>query len=93
MLDVEFEFFDPQPAVDLLGLRTLCRQLFDVDNPIFDVHNLVSLVLKQPTIGSTVKVGGNETDPYAFLTALNMHDHRVRRPVAPASCPIANAPA
>jgi protein BCP1 len=76
MLDVDFEFFDPQPAVDSLGLQTLSRQLLDVDNPLFDVHNLVSLILNQPTIGSTVKVGGNETDPYAFLTVLNMHDHR-----------------
>jgi hypothetical protein len=82
MLDVDFEFFDPQPAVDLMGLQNLCRQLFDIDSPAFNLSNLVHLVLDQPTIGSTVKVGGNETDPYAFLTVLNMHDHRVRTAMA-----------
>jgi hypothetical protein len=77
MLDVEFEWFDPQPEVDFHGLKMLCRQLFDIDAQLFELSELVDLILSQPLLGSTVKVDGNETDPYAFLTVLNLHVHRV----------------
>lgn len=76
MLDVDFEWFDPQPAVDFHGLKTLCKQLLDVDNLLFDMSALSDLILSQPLLGSTVKVDGNETDPYAFLTVLNLHQHK-----------------
>ena len=79
MLDVEFEWFDPQPAHDFQGLKTLLRQLFDADAQAFDVSALADLILAQPLLGSTVKVEGNETDPYAFLTVLNLNQHRVRQ--------------
>ena len=79
MLDVEFEWFDPQPAHDFQGLKTLLRQLFDADAQAFDMSALADLILAQPLLGSTVKVDGNETDPYAFLTVLNLHQHKVRR--------------
>ena len=77
MLDVEFEWFDPQPDHDFHGLKTLMRQLMDVDAQIFDLSALADLILAQPLLGSTVKVDGNESDPYAFLTVLNLHEHRV----------------
>lgn len=80
MLDVEFEWFDPQPDVDFHGLKTLLRQLFDADNQLFDLSALTDLILEQPLLGSTVKVDGNETDPYAFLTVLNLNEHRVCLP-------------
>ena len=75
MLNVEFEWFDPQPEHDFHGLKSLLRQLFDVDNQLFDLSELADLILSQPLLGSTVKVDGNETDPYAFLTILNLHEH------------------
>lgn len=77
MLDVEFEWFDPQPEHDFQGLKTLLRQLFDVDAQSFELSALTDLILAQPLLGSTVKVDGNETDPYAFLTVLNLHEHKV----------------
>ena len=77
MLDVEFEWFDPQPENDFHGIKTLLRQLFDVDARLFDLSALTDLILAQPLLGSTVKVEGNETDPYAFLSVLNFHEHRV----------------
>ena len=78
MLNVEFEWFDPQPNVDFHGLKTLLRQLLDIDAQLFDLSALADLILSQPLLGSTVKVDGNESDPYAFLTVLNLHTHRVR---------------
>ena len=77
MLNVDFEWFDPQPAVDFHGLKTLCRQLFDADADLFNLSELVDLILSQPLLGSTVKVDGNESDPFAFLTVLNLRQHRV----------------
>jgi protein BCP1 len=52
------------------------RQLLDVDAQLFDLSALTDLILSQPTVGSTVKVDGEDTDPYAFLTILNLHEHR-----------------
>lgn len=78
MVNVDFEWFDPQPAVDFHGIKTLLRQLLDVDAQLFDLSALSDLILSQPLLGSTVKVDGNESDPYAFLTVLNLHTHRVR---------------
>ncbi|EON60937.1 hypothetical protein W97_00147 [Coniosporium apollinis CBS 100218] len=76
MLDVEFEWFDPQPEVDFHGLKTLLRQLFDVDAELFDLSALSDFILSQPLLGSTVKTDGNESDPFAFLTVLNMCQHQ-----------------
>ncbi|KAI9809197.1 MAG: hypothetical protein M1825_002488 [Sarcosagium campestre] len=75
-LNVEFEWFDPQPTHDFQGLKTLLRQLLDVDSQLFDLSALANLILSQPLLGSTVKVDGNETDPFAFLTVLNLQEHR-----------------
>lgn len=77
MVNVDFEWFDPQPAVDFHGLKNLLRQLFDNDAQMFDLSALADLILSQPTLGSTVKVDGNESDPYAFLSVLNLQEHKV----------------
>lgn len=82
MINVEFEWFNMKPEVDFHGLKSLLRQLLDVDNTLFDISALADLILSQPTIGSTVKVDGDETDPYAFLTILNMHEHRDKPVIA-----------
>lgn len=77
MVNVDFEWFDPQPAVDFHGLRNLLRQLLDNDAQLFDLSALTDLILSQPLLGSTVKVDGNESDPFAFLTVLNLQQHKV----------------
>ena len=76
MLNVEFEWFDPQPAIDFHGIKSLLQQLFDVDAQLFDLSGLTDLILSQPMLGSTVKVDGNETDPYAFLSVINLQVHK-----------------
>ena len=77
MVDLDFEWFDPQPEHDYHGLKTLLRQLLDDDAQLFELGALADLILSQPLLGSTVKLDGNETDPYAFLTVLNLREHRV----------------
>lgn len=77
MVNVEFEWFDPDADIDFHGLKSLTRQLFDADAELFNLSELVDLILSQPLLGSTVKVDGKETDPYAFLTVLNLQAHKV----------------
>lgn len=81
MLDVDFEWFDPDETIDFHGIKTLLRQLFDVDNQLFDLSELANLVLSQPLLGSTVKCDGKDSDPYAFLTVLNLHQHREKESI------------
>lgn len=77
MLDVEFEWFDPE-EIDFHGLKALLRQLFDVDNQLFDLSALANLIIAQTaTVGSTVKVDGKAEDPFAFMSVVNMHTHKV----------------
>ncbi|RPA83686.1 hypothetical protein BJ508DRAFT_413354 [Ascobolus immersus RN42] len=76
IVDVDFELFDPNPTVDIQGIRNLLRQLFDNDAVLQDLSSLTELILSQPTVGTTVKVDGIESDPYAFLTVLNLRVHK-----------------
>lgn len=79
IVNVDFEWFNFKPDIDFHGLKSLLRQLLDVDSQLFDLSALADLILSQPTLGSTVKVEGEETDPYAILTILNLHEHREKK--------------
>ncbi|KAI1361757.1 putative actin cytoskeleton organization and vesicular protein [Xylaria arbuscula] len=82
MVNVDFEWFNFNDKVDFHGMRNLIRQLFDVDATLFDVSALVDLILSQSSIGSTIKTDGEESDPFAFVTALNIQEHRQKQPIA-----------
>lgn len=77
MLDVEFEWFDPQ-ELDFHGIKSLLNQLFDVDAVMLNMSDITDLILSQPLLGSTVKVDGQETDAYAFLSVLNLQAHAAK---------------
>lgn len=81
MVDVEFEWFNYDAEIDFHGVKSLLRQLLDVDAGLFDMSALADAVLAQPTIGSTVKVDGKSTDPYAIITVLNTHEKRDAEPI------------
>ncbi|KAG5912818.1 Mss4p nuclear export [Claviceps sorghi] len=81
MLDVEFEWFNFDPTIDFHGVKSLLRQLFDVDAGLFNISALADLILSQPSIGSTVKVDGKEHDAFVMLTVLNAFVHREKEPV------------
>ncbi|KAF8642846.1 hypothetical protein AX16_009354 [Volvariella volvacea WC 439] len=76
LVDVSFDFFDPNPKIDYHALKRLFSQLFQRDAELLNVHELTELVLSQPTVGTTIKTDGLESDPYAILTVLNMHVHK-----------------
>ncbi|KAF8627279.1 hypothetical protein AX17_006324 [Amanita inopinata Kibby_2008] len=74
LIDVDFDFFDPNPSVDYQAIKRLLVQLFHRDADAFSLHDLTELILAQP-LGTTVKTDGTESDPYAILTLINMHAH------------------
>lgn len=76
MLDVSFDFFDPQPH-DYHSIKLLLSQLFSHDAPSLDMGGVTNLILEQKLVGSTVKTDGAEGDPYAVLTVLNLNVHKV----------------
>ncbi|KAJ2905414.1 Protein BCP1 [Zalerion maritima] len=81
-VNVDFEWFNFDADIDFKGVRSLLRQLLDVDNELIDVSTLSDVIVAQNTIGSTVKVDSKENDPYCFLTALNLKMHRENAGVA-----------
>ncbi|OCH94221.1 hypothetical protein OBBRIDRAFT_789559, partial [Obba rivulosa] len=76
LVDVDFEFFDPNPEIDYLALKRLATQLFSADAELIQLNDLADLILSQPLVGTTVKCDGRESDPYAVLTVLNLHVHQ-----------------
>ncbi|KAF7437483.1 Mss4p nuclear export [Pleurotus ostreatus] len=76
LIDVDFDFFDPNPAVDYIAIKRLLVQLFQSDAEGLHLNELTDLILSQPTVGTTIKTDGMESDPYALLTVLNLHIQR-----------------
>ncbi|KAJ1780509.1 Mss4p nuclear export [Coemansia sp. RSA 921] len=69
IVNVDFEFFDPQP-IDFHAMKRMFEGSFGDDSDQFNTSALVDLILSQPSIGSTVKMD-DDSDPYAFMTALS----------------------
>ncbi|ESZ95923.1 hypothetical protein SBOR_3736 [Sclerotinia borealis F-4128] len=72
ILNVDFEWFNFR-EIDFHGVKSLIRQLFDVDGQLLDLSGLADEVVRQGTVGSTVKIDGVGTDAYAFMTVVNLH--------------------
>lgn len=81
IVNVDFELFNYDPQIDFHGIKTLLRQLFDADAQLFDLSALSDMIIEQNTIGSTCKVDDKANDAYAFLTVLNLQEHRDKKPV------------
>ncbi|KAK4166037.1 protein BCP1 [Cladorrhinum sp. PSN259] len=83
IVNVDFELFNYDSQIDFHGVKTLLRQLFDADAQLFDLSALSDLIIEQNTVGSTCKVDDKANDAYAFLTVLNLHEHRSKPFMAP----------
>ena len=81
LVDVEFEFQNLDPKVDYHGLKSLVRQLFDVDTQLIDSNAITDYMLSQPWLSATVKSESEgeaeESDPWAFLSCLDLCEHKV----------------
>ena len=82
MVNVDFEFFDPNPEVDYLGLKRLATQLLQGDAEAMQLQDFADLVLSQPGVGTTVKCDGKESDPAEVEEVLPIRidrGHRLER--------------
>ena len=80
LIDVDFDFFAPTLDVDLIALKRLLRSLLHSDSDLFNLHEIAEAVLErceQDGVGSCIKVDGEESDPFSFLTVLNLNTHKV----------------
>lgn len=81
LIDVDFDFFPPSPDVDLIALKRLLRQLLYSDSDLLDLHPLAELLLAEALdagVGSTIKVDGEDSDPFSFMGVINLNLHQVR---------------
>lgn len=86
LIDVDFDFFAPSPDVDLIALKRLLRQLLYSDSDLFDLHPFAELLLEEGKaggVGSTIKVDGEESDPFSFVGVVNLNLHQVRLTLCP----------
>ncbi|CAM0142040.1 Mss4p nuclear export [Umbelopsis sp. WA50703] len=74
IIDVDFDFFDLDP-IDFHAVKKLLSQLFSADAELLDLSGFSDVIINQ-TVGSTVKVDGKESDPYALLTVVNSNMHK-----------------
>ena len=74
-VNVDFDFFNID-EIDYHAIKHLLVQLFHSDAEHLELHTLTDLILQQNHIGSTIKVDGKESDPYAFLTAIGINKNK-----------------
>ncbi|KAH8554130.1 p21-C-terminal region-binding protein-domain-containing protein [Umbelopsis sp. PMI_123] len=75
IVDVDFDFFDLDP-IDFHAVKRLLGQLFSADAELLNLTDIADLIINQASVGSTVKVDGKESDPYALLTVINTNVHK-----------------
>ncbi|TIA92126.1 hypothetical protein E3P99_00729 [Wallemia hederae] len=75
IVNVDFDFFNID-EIDYHAIKHLLVQLFHSDAEHLELHTLTDLILQQNHIGSTIKVDGKESDPYAFLTAIGINKNK-----------------
>lgn len=73
-VNVDFDFFNIE-EIDYHAIKHLLVQLFHSDSQDLELHTLTDLILSQSGVGTTIKVDGKESDPYAFLTAVNLNSN------------------
>ncbi|KAE8220428.1 hypothetical protein CF319_g6044 [Tilletia indica] len=81
-INVDFAFLTPDPEIDSQAIRRLLQQLFYTHSPTLDLHSPTATILTQAAhlgIGTVVKLDltedeqkaqGEDSDPYALITAL-----------------------
>jgi protein BCP1 len=75
IVNVDFDYFDLNPEVDFLATKTFLTQLFGDDATNFDISSLADLILTKNSVGTTIKTEGQESDPFAILSVINISEN------------------
>ncbi|ORZ08143.1 p21-C-terminal region-binding protein-domain-containing protein [Absidia repens] len=81
IVDVDFDFYNPE-EVDYHALKRLLSQLFSSDAELIQVGDLADIVIEENHVGTTIKVDGQESDPYAILSVINLKEQKANAGVA-----------
>ncbi|KAF9915489.1 Mss4p nuclear export [Lobosporangium transversale] len=74
IINVDFEFFNPK-EIDFHAVKNLLSQFFASDAILFGLSELADIIVSQSSVGTTIKVNGDDSDPYSVMTVLNMNQH------------------
>ncbi|KAA0046330.1 protein BCCIP-like protein [Cucumis melo var. makuwa] len=78
-IQADFAFFDPKPD-DFHGVKTLLQNYLDKTR--WDDIGFSDLILGQTTVGSVVKIEGDEdSGVFGFITALNLERYKDSRSI------------
>lgn len=69
IIHVDFDFYAPKD-IDYHACKRFLVHLFGLDAEQLHTELMVETLLKQTQLGTTVKVDGEESDPFALLTLL-----------------------
>ncbi|KAI9261435.1 p21-C-terminal region-binding protein-domain-containing protein [Phascolomyces articulosus] len=75
IVDVDFDFYNPDQT-DYQSLKRLLGQLFSSDAELIQLGDIVEILLEENHVGTTVKVDGQESDPYAILSVISMEQNK-----------------
>lgn len=78
VVNVDFDYFDLNPTIDFHATKTFLRQLFGDDATLFDVSGLADLILSGNSVGSTIKTDGENSDPFALLSVINLSENSTK---------------
>jgi len=76
IIQVDFSFEDPKDIHYLSVKRHLSGVLPGTSSEKFPVHELADVIVKQASVGTMI-TADTTGDAYAFLSAVNIHLHRV----------------
>ncbi|AAW41907.2 hypothetical protein CNBB1880 [Cryptococcus deneoformans B-3501A] len=79
MINVDFDFYNLNPDVDLIAVKRLLRQTLSYDEERIDVHSLAELLLAEGVrlqAGSSIKTDGEESDPWGLVAVIDIVRHK-----------------
>ncbi|CAO3599327.1 unnamed protein product [Absidia cylindrospora] len=68
--------------IDYHALKRLLSQLFSSNAELIQVGNVADIIIEENHIGTTIKVDGQESDPYAILSIINLKEHKANAGVS-----------
>ncbi|KAI8084507.1 p21-C-terminal region-binding protein-domain-containing protein [Halteromyces radiatus] len=81
IVDVDFDFYNPE-EVDYHALKRLLSQLFSSDAELIQIGDLADIIIEENHVGTTIKVDGQESDPYAILSVINLKEQKENQGVS-----------
>ncbi|CAO3634281.1 unnamed protein product [Cunninghamella blakesleeana] len=80
IIDVDFDFYNPE-EIDYQAFKRLLGQLFSSDTELIETGDIADILIEENHVGTTIKVDGQEFDPYAILSVINLKEQKANKGV------------